>query len=123
MDQAVARPIRLLGFVAAALTVANWAPYAHFQSDNRQSPLAERTIDVNHASAADLQLIPGVGPSIARRICQQRASSPFMDAADFESRVKGVGPSFMMNYGQWLTYSQPTDPKIQVSSVEQVASP
>ena len=123
MDQAVARPIRLLVIIAVALTVANWLAIGPLQVHGPQSPLAERLIDVNTATEADLQLIPGIGPSIARRICLQRAVSPFLNPDDFETRVRGVGPSFMLNYGQWLTYSQPTDAKLQVTSVEQVASP
>lgn len=124
MDHAESRPIRLLALIVVALTAANWLSVNDFSQQKPVAPMSERWVDVNHASPADLQLIPGIGPSIARRICQQRGVSFFENADDFETRVKGVGPSFMMNYGRWLRYGKLDDARpVQVSSVEQVASP
>lgn len=120
MEQAVARPIRILVTLAAILTAANVYGYRSFPGHTSHSALAERLIDVNHASEVDLQLIPGIGPSIARRICSQRLLRPFENANDFESRVKGVGPSFMLNYGSWLTYGNSAEWKDERSNLNQV---
>lgn len=50
-------------------------------------------IDVNLASAADLQAIPGVGPSTAAAIVARRdLQGPFADIAHLE-RVRGIGPA------------------------------
>lgn len=49
------------------------------------------TIDINRASAAVLQALPGIGPVLARRIAAHReAHGPFRDPADL-LQVSGVG--------------------------------
>jgi competence ComEA-like helix-hairpin-helix protein len=48
-------------------------------------------LDVNHATAADLSRLPGVGPTLAERIVQAReGGGPFASIDDLR-RVKGVG--------------------------------
>jgi competence ComEA-like helix-hairpin-helix protein len=48
-------------------------------------------IDVNRAAAADLELLPGVGPTLARRIIEQReARGPFRTSEDL-LQVRGIG--------------------------------
>jgi competence ComEA-like helix-hairpin-helix protein len=54
--------------------------------------LAGTKMDVNQASAADLEIIPGIGPKLAARIVEDRAANgPFASIPDVE-RVSGVGP-------------------------------
>lgn len=53
------------------------------------------TVDVNKASADELESIAGIGPAIAARIVQQRGIRPFQDAQDFVQRVRGVGQARM----------------------------
>lgn len=49
-------------------------------------------INVNTADAAQLDLLPGVGPVIAERIIAERvANGPFRTLRDLE-RVRGIGP-------------------------------
>ncbi|GAB4399775.1 MAG: hypothetical protein OHK0048_13930 [Rhodoferax sp.] len=48
-------------------------------------------VDVNKASAADLDGIKGIGPAIAQRILDERKKGNFKNWDDFISRVKGVG--------------------------------
>lgn len=51
------------------------------------------TIDVNTASETDLERLPGVGPSLARRIVEYRqANGPFATPDDLQN-VSGIGPS------------------------------
>ncbi len=45
-------------------------------------------LSLNHATAADLESLPGIGPSLARRIVEGR---PYRTLADLD-RVKGIGP-------------------------------
>ena len=47
-------------------------------------------VDVNKGSAADLDGVKGVGPSLSKRILDARAQGEFKDWGDFMSRVKGV---------------------------------
>lgn len=48
-------------------------------------------VDVNKATAAELDGIKGIGPSISEKILAERKNAPFKDWDDFISRVGGVG--------------------------------
>jgi competence protein ComEA len=48
-------------------------------------------VDVNKASAADLDAIKGIGPGISTKILDERKKGNFKDWNDFIERVKGVG--------------------------------
>lgn len=51
-----------------------------------------RLIDLNTASAAELDLLPGIGPALAARIIEDRAAhGPFRSLDDLD-RVSGIGP-------------------------------
>ncbi|KIG13675.1 Competence protein [Enhygromyxa salina] len=50
----------------------------------------EGQVNINTASAAELQLLPGIGPSIAERIVGYRETHRFEQANNL-MRVKGVG--------------------------------
>jgi len=53
----------------------------------------EARVDINAADAAQLCLLPEVGPSVAQRIIDSRAAQgPFARVADLR-RVKGIGPA------------------------------
>lgn len=48
-------------------------------------------VDVNQASAADLDGIKGIGPAISGKILDERKKGTFKDWNDFISRVNGLG--------------------------------
>lgn len=49
-------------------------------------------LDLNTASAADLERLPGIGPRLARRIVEERErGGPFHSGRDL-GRVRGIGP-------------------------------
>lgn len=48
-------------------------------------------VDVNKASAAELDSIKGIGPAVSTKILDERKKATFKDWADFVDRVKGVG--------------------------------
>jgi competence protein ComEA len=51
-------------------------------------------VDLATAGAAELRLLPGVGPRVADRIMEERAArGPFADLEDVDRRVPGVGPA------------------------------
>lgn len=47
-------------------------------------------VDVNKGSAADLDGLKGVGPTMSKRIMDERQKGEFKDWGDFMERVKGV---------------------------------
>lgn len=50
-------------------------------------------ININSASAAELETLPGIGPVLAQRILDERqANGPFQRPEDI-TRVNGIGPS------------------------------
>ncbi len=48
-------------------------------------------VDVNKASAAELDGIKGIGPAMSEKIINERKASEFKDWNDFIGRVGGVG--------------------------------
>ena len=48
-------------------------------------------VEVNSASAADLDGIKGIGPSLSGKIIKERKKGEFKDWGDLISRVKGMG--------------------------------
>lgn len=64
---------KILGFVAVMYAAASFA-----------------AVDVNKASAADLDGINGIGPSASAKILAERKKGDFKNWADFTTRVKGI---------------------------------
>lgn len=48
-------------------------------------------VDVNKATAAELDSVKGIGPGISTKILDERKKSSFKDWTDFVDRVQGVG--------------------------------
>ncbi|MES2399831.1 MAG: helix-hairpin-helix domain-containing protein, partial [Pseudomonadota bacterium] len=65
---------KLLAFVAAMYMAVSFA-----------------AVDVNKATAADLDGLKGIGPAISGRIIDERKKGDFKSWEDFITRVKGVG--------------------------------
>jgi comEA protein len=51
-------------------------------------------LDLNSATVEQLQELPGIGPSKAEAIIEERKKARFTSVDDLE-RVKGIGPSVM----------------------------
>lgn len=65
---------KLLAFLAAMYMAASFA-----------------AVDVNKATAADLDGIKGIGPGISSKILDERKNGKFKDWNDFIERVKSIG--------------------------------
>ena len=50
-------------------------------------------VDVNKATAAELDSIKGIGPGTSTKILDERKKGNFKNWTDFVERVKGVGDS------------------------------
>ena len=53
--------------------------------------VAFAAVDVNKASAAELDGIKGIGPGISTKIINERKKGNFKDWNDFIGRVSGIG--------------------------------
>ncbi|MGI9622622.1 MAG: helix-hairpin-helix domain-containing protein [Acidimicrobiales bacterium] len=66
---------------------------------------APEPLDLNQASAAELQTLPGVGPAIAAAIVERREGhGPFLSVAALEN-VAGIGPAKLARLRDLVTVS------------------
>jgi competence protein ComEA len=65
--------------------------------------LRDTVLNVNRATAVELEGLPGIGPALARRIVADReAQGPFATVAALE-RVPGIGPALVARLGRFVT--------------------
>jgi len=83
------RPFLRVGTYTEAAPPAP-APMSKGPAATKKPPPAGK-IDVNRAGAAELQKLPGIGPTLAARIVEQRKQRPF-GAVEELRKVKGIGP-------------------------------
>jgi len=112
MDGAVIWPVRLLVMTVLGLSLVDGVFQGLTSTEISMTVINDQSISVNLNSLEDLQVIPGIGPVIAERILDQRSLQPFTSPSDFENRVRGIGPTFMLNYGQWLTFDGSTSTRL-----------
>jgi competence protein ComEA len=68
----------------------------------------ELRVDLNCADAAELTLLPGIGPGLAERIVADRAAhGPFEDVDDL-MRVKRIGPAVLDRLRPYATVGEAT---------------
>lgn len=48
-------------------------------------------ININTATQAELELLPEIGPALAKRIMEAREKAPFRAFSDLD-KVRGIGP-------------------------------
>jgi len=73
--------------------------------ENRESasPVPSAGIDPNHADAAALVELPGIGPALAGRVVAARAAGPFRTPEDL-LRVRGIGPATLTRLRPFLVF-------------------
>ncbi len=71
-------------------------------------PLARgEPLDLNAASAADLELLPGIGPTLAARVVEDRAASGPFGSVEELTRVRGIGPRTLERLRPHVTVATP----------------
>ena len=94
-----------VGLALVVLTLAG-VPVLHAKKIPPAKP-----ININTASAEELQKIPGIGPVTAEKILQMRkASGPFKSVDDLRA-IKGIGPKRLAKWRPYLTVETPAQPK------------
>lgn len=77
----------------AALAIGGWMGWR--EATRPRGMLTTTRLDVDTARPAELEVLPGVGPSLAAAIAaDRRAYGPFGGAAGLD-RVKGIGPALV----------------------------
>jgi competence protein ComEA len=67
------------------------SPGPRSASSSKKIQPGERPINVNTASAEELQRLPSIGPVTAQAIIAKRTATPFQSLNDLDN-VKGIGP-------------------------------
>ncbi len=71
----------------------------------RAKPLGrDERIDVNTASEADVDRLPGVGPALARRIVEERERGGAFDSSSDLRSVRGIGPALLAKFEPHLAF-------------------
>ena len=87
----------------------NDAP-ARTRARTREAPDSTRKLDINTATAAQLDALPGIGAAVAQRIIEHRQQEPFRTVSDLQ-KVRGVGPALAARLAPFLLLS--ADPPAQ----------
>lgn len=103
---APARSTRLLAAALLALTSA-----AGLALTTTRAPLTTPTasavaaplLNINTASAAELQLLPRIGPTLSARIVEDRETNGPFESIEALDRVKGIGPRTIQNLRPHIT--------------------
>jgi len=82
------------------------ARQAREERARRSKPLAPgETVDPNRSEEAELDRLPGVGPSVARAVIAERERSGGFRQPDDLLRVRGVGPAILERIRPFLDFS------------------
>lgn len=65
-------------------------------------PVIEQ-VDVNRASEAELQVVPGIGPAMAKRIVEWRTKNGRFERLDDLLNVRGIGVKTLEKLRPYLT--------------------
>lgn len=71
------------------------APLPVSEQPDPPAPNLTRRINVNTASQAELELLPGIGPALATRIIEHRTANGRFKTVDSLDAVKGIGPKML----------------------------
>jgi len=71
-------------------------------TSKKEAGLSGAAIDINEASAAELQRLPRIGPVLSQRIIEERAKARFKSVEELR-RVKGIGPKTLEKLRPYVT--------------------
>jgi competence protein ComEA len=103
----VRRAAALVLLVAAAFALSPALSRAVASSRPASAVSLADPIDVNQASAAELSLLPGVGPSLAAAIVADRESRGAFRRPQDLDRVRGIGPAILARILPHVTVGSP----------------
>jgi competence protein ComEA len=103
------RPLVYVEKSEAASLVARSASMAVRPKGKKEAALSPQAIDLNRASADELQKLPGIGPKLAQRIIDHRlAKGPFASVEDVR-KVSGIGPKILDRIKPYVSLGRNVD--------------
>lgn len=115
---AAAATLLALAPPALAQTTGHPAPRTsgtHASESAPSAPSADGVVNIQTASADQLQLLPGIGPSKAEAIISYRTAHPFTRVEDL-LRVRGIGRATFRRLRAMITVSGATTMTADVST-------
>lgn len=90
-------------------------------SGNKKPPA--HPVNLNSASAAELQQVPGIGPSTADKILEMRKSYGAFKSVDDLLAIKGIGPKRLDKMRKYLTVAKVPQTKKASASAQETSAP
>lgn len=101
------RTILVVAALVAALPLQAQVPAATPRTEASAAVKAPDTpVDINKASAADLTKVPGIGPSLAKRIIDFREKNGAFGRVEDLVKVQGIGEKSLQRLSPYLTASK-----------------
>jgi len=101
----------ILASLLAALLLAAPATPAAAQTQPAAAPARPATVDLNTASVADLERLPGIGRRTAERIVEHRQKNGGFKKIEELMNVKGVGEKSFLRLKPLITVGPPKTEK------------
>ncbi|WP_239470383.1 ComEA family DNA-binding protein [Archangium violaceum] len=104
--------------VAVVLGLVLWMPGVSEASGTKLRIQYTGVVNLNEATVAQLDLLPGVGPKAAQRIIAWRQKRAFKRIEELV-RVKGFGKKQFLKLKPYLTLEGPSSLKVEKVPVEE----
>jgi competence protein ComEA len=99
---------RILGALLVALTVIVLPAVAHQQPDaSAAKASASAPVNLNTATAAQLEALPGIGAKVAERIVEYRQKNGGFKKVEDLMNVRGVGEKSFLKLKPLITVTPP----------------
>ena len=96
-----------LAAASAAPALAQQSPNAAPKPPSKAQAKADSVVNLNTASAADFESLPGIGKSTAQRIVEYRQKSGGFKKIEELMNVKGIGEKSFLKIKSRLTVAAP----------------
>jgi competence protein ComEA len=97
-----------LSLACCAVNSLGWSHSVAAAQAAESAPASPGVVNLNSASAEELERLPGIGPSRARAILALRAKLSHFSRLEDLLRVKGIGRATFRKLRPWLALSGPT---------------
>lgn len=99
------RPASLPAAIDAQIAAIDSAPSKRGRIRQSANPPIRQPVDLDVASADEIEKLPGIGPSLAKRIVADRAAKGPFGCLQALDRVKGVGPALLARLDSLAAFS------------------